>query len=108
MASGPKPYFTLEQYLEFQAKNEDGARYEYEEGYLYSVDAPVPGFQTASQNHGTISGNLFRQISNKLETAATGAEPGSKTSRSKQDRAGPIPTWLWRVTSRSSTRAVFC
>jgi Uma2 family endonuclease len=62
MASDPRPYFTLEQYLELERSSLSGERHEYIDGQIF----PVPH---GTINHSRINGKLFRRVGNKLEQA---------------------------------------
>ena len=84
MSSEPKPYFTVDQYLAFQASCLNGERYEYEDGYLYPLD--VAGPIEARLNHAKIAGNLFRHVGNKLEEAK---KPCRAYTQNLEVQAGP-------------------
>lgn len=78
MASEPgKPYFTPEQYFEFERTSE--GRNEYEGGYVYPLEA-------ASRSHARITANLLTTVFNKLASAKNNCKAYSKDMLVK---AGP-------------------
>ena len=71
MASEPgKPYFTPEQYFEFERTSE--GRNEYEGGYVYPLEA-------ASRSHARITANLLTTVFNELASAKTTARRIART-----------------------------
>jgi Uma2 family endonuclease len=85
LASEPKRFLTIEQYLELEANSLWGERHEYEDGQIFPMgnpDAPIE----ATVNHAAITANLLRHVGNKLDAAQS---PSRAYTQNLIVKAGP-------------------